>query len=159
MSMIRRTGIPVAALSIVAAMTLTACGSDADTATPAGGGGNGAMSVKILEPASGASVALPMNVKVESSVKLDKTETGEHHVHVYFDNNEDDYLIMEATSGQITDTPKVTPGQHVMHVSLRNADHSPAGVETQIPVTVTGGGGGAPTPADTEDDGGGPYGY
>jgi hypothetical protein len=155
--MIRRTGIPVAALSIAAAMTLTACGSDAGTGAPKGGSNGGAMTVKILEPASGASVSLPMNVKVESSVKLDKTETGEHHVHVYFDDNEDDYLVLEAASGQVTDTPKVTPGQHIMHVSLRNADHSPAGAETQIPVTVTGGG--APAPTQSEDNGGGPYGY
>lgn len=140
-----------------AALLLAACGSDADTASPPAGGGGG-MSVSILEPASGATVSLPMTVKVKSSVKLAATETGEHHVHVYFDDNADDYLVVESDTVQLTDKPKVTPGSHVMHVSLRNADHSAAGAETQIPVTVGAGGGVAPTSSPTEDDSG-QYGY
>lgn len=157
----RRAGVPAAILS-AAVLLLAACGGgDADTgAPPAGGGGNGAMTVSIAEPASGATVSSPLNVKVNSSVELGPTDSGKHHVHIFLDGNDSDYLLVESTSGQLTDKPQLTPGSHTLHVSLRNADHSPAGAETQIPITV-GAGGGAPAPASTPpDDGGeGPYGY
>lgn len=156
----RRAGVPAAILS-AGVLLLAACGGgDAESgAPPAGGGGGGGMTVSIVEPASGATVNTPLNVKVDSSVELGTTDSGKHHVHVFLDGDDSNYLLVESTSGQITNKPQLTPGSHTLHVSLRNADHSPAGAETQIPITV-GAGGGAPAPASTPpDEGEDPYGY
>jgi hypothetical protein len=64
-------------------------------------------------------------------------DTGRHHAHIWFDDHADDYRVVEAPTVEITDLPA---GQHVMHVSLRNANRTPTGAETQLPITV----GGAP---------------
>ena len=145
-------------MTVAAATTLTACCSDSGAGAPSSSGGS--MSLSITEPASGASVSAPFGVKVNTNVDLGTTDTGKHHLHVYLDNNSSDYLKVYATSGQITSVPKLTPGQHVLHVSLRNADHSPAGAEAQVPITITGTGSGtAPSSSPTDNGGGGAYGY
>lgn len=118
---------------------------------------------------------MPFSVKVQSSVPLGPTESGLHHVHMWFDDDEADYLVVESDQGQITSTdsdwfshkaPSLSPGSHTVHVSLRNANHSPAGAETQVTVMIGGAGASpaattsAPAPAAT---GGGspddPYNY
>ena len=50
----------------------------------------------MVEPASGAKVATPFQVRVDSSVPLGPSESGQHHVHIWFDDNDDDYLVVEA---------------------------------------------------------------
>lgn len=139
------------ALGAAAALmaTLTACGG-----TDSSAGGDSGLSVTVVEPVSGAAVAVPFTVKVDSSVPLGPTESGKHHVHIWFDDNEADYLVVESDTVQITDTPA---GQHTMHVSLRNANHSPAGAEATTPVTIGGGPGGSTTPASSPTTN--PYGY
>jgi hypothetical protein len=145
-------------VTVAAATTLTACGSDSGAGAPSSSGGS--MSLSIAEPASGASLAAPFNLKVNTNVDLGTTDTGKHHLHVYLDNNSNDYLKVYSPSGGITTLPKLTPGQHVLHVSLRNADHSPAGAEAQVPITITGTSGGtAPSSSPTDNGGGGAYGY
>ncbi|PWU56108.1 hypothetical protein DLJ47_07655 [Micromonospora sp. S4605] len=137
--------------------TLTAC-TGTNAATEGDGGGP---SVIVVEPASGATVPTPFTVKIDSNVPLGPSESGQHHVHIWFDDNESDYLIVESDTVQITAAPA---GQHTMHVSLRNANHSPAGAEATTPITVGGGGpvpsssaggdGASPTSAGTD-----PYSY
>ncbi|MFI5488986.1 hypothetical protein [Micromonospora echinaurantiaca] len=138
--------------------TLTAC-TGTNTATEGDGGG---LSVIVVEPASGATVPTPFSVKVDSTVPLGPSESGQHHVHIWFDDDESDYLIVESDTVQITDAPA---GQHTMHVSLRNANHSPAGAEATTPITIgssggpvpsssAGGDGASPTSSDTD-----PYSY
>jgi hypothetical protein len=96
-------------------------------------------------------------VKVESSVPLGTTESGEHHIHVWFDDKANDYQVVEADNVQV-DSGKLGSGQHVIHASLRNANHSAAGAEAEATVMVSTGGGApastSPTPTDT-----GGYGY
>ena len=155
----RRLVVPVALLA--AASTLTACGGSSDTAGPAKGG---KMTLSIAEPASGATVNTPFTVKVNTNAKLGTTDSGNDHIHVYFDNNSNDYLKVYSASGQVTTVPHVTPGQHTLHVSLRKADHSPAGAEAQIPVMVAKGNSSGSNPAPTTTSGsggggGGAYGY
>ncbi|RZU76188.1 hypothetical protein EV384_4818 [Micromonospora kangleipakensis] len=129
-------------IAIGAAMlaTLAACtGTNGAT-----GGDSGKLSVIVAEPVSGATVSIPFTVKVDSSVPLGSSESGQHHVHIWFDDNETDYLIVESNTTQITDAPS---GQHTMHVSLRNANHSPAGAEATTPITIGSGGVHVPSPS------------
>lgn len=128
---------PAAAAVLMA--TLTACsGSDSTT------GDGGDLSLSIIEPVSGATVAVPFSVRLESSAPLGPTESGKHHVHIWFDDNEAKYVIVESDVVQITEAPA---GQHTMHVSLRNANHSPAGTEVTAPLTIGGAPAGSSAPA------------
>lgn len=128
----------------------TACGSDSSGAASSGSGGaGGAMTLSIVEPADAASVQLPFTLRLNSSVPLGTTESGQHHVHVYFDGNDSKYEVVESDTVEISTSSKsaegLSPGQHELNASLRNADHSPAGVETKIMIQVGGAGGGQPS--------------
>lgn len=107
------------------------------------------MTLEITSPADGDSVEVPFTVEVASSEELGPIETGAHHVHVFFDGDDEEFLVVEGESVEVTDLPE---GEHVVNASLRNADHSPAGVETEVAVTVGAGGAGSDT-GDTGDDG------
>jgi hypothetical protein len=126
------------AAAVLMAM-LTACGGSESSAA-----GGGDLSLRNVEPVSGATVAVPFTVRVESSAPLGPSESGKHHVHIWFDDNESDYVIVESDVVQITDAPA---GQHTMHISLRNANHSPAGKEVTTPLTIGGGAPASPAPA------------
>jgi hypothetical protein len=125
---------------LLAAVALLAasCGGG-EGGAGAGGGAAGAGAVTILEPANGAQVQVPFMLKVKSDVELGPTEKGVHHIHVFFDGDDSKYEVVEADTFEVKSLP---PGKHAVNVSLRNADHSPAGSETKVDVEVTGGGGG-----------------
>jgi hypothetical protein len=137
---------------------LVACGNDA-----------GGMSVSIAEPMKDAKVSLPFTVKIDASLPLGPTDSGKHHVHLWFDNDANDYLVVESETAEITNGLKATlsgkpmdlaAGKHTIHVSLRNANHSPAGAETEIPVQVGTRSAPATTaPAEPETTSEDPYGY
>lgn len=109
------------------------------------GAGAGGMTLEITSPEDGATLETPFTVELDSSEELGPIETGAHHVHVYFDGNDEDFLVVESPSTEVTD---LAEGEHVVNASLRNADHSPAGVETEVTVTV---GTGGDTGSDTEE--------
>jgi hypothetical protein len=139
-------GLPrLLALTCVSAVMLVSCGGDGDDADP------GATGVTIDEPADGAEVAVPFSLEFSADDGLGPQATGNHHVHVFFDGDESNYEIVEETSFEVTG---LSPGEHTITVSLRNADHSAAGAEDEITVTVTGG---DTTEDDREDDGGYSY--
>lgn len=124
--------LPLVALAL--AGILAGCGSAAgDTSTDEGAG----MTLAIASPGDGEQVGVPFTVELDSSVPLGPTDSGEHHVHVFFDGDDSDYMVVESDSVEITELPE---GEHVINASLRNADHSPAGVETQTTVVVGAGG-------------------
>lgn len=132
--------------SLVAlALVLAGCGSG----TTAGGTTDATLSV--VEPASGATVSAPFTVKVNSSVPLGASETGLHHIHIWFDGNEAQYEISYSDTAQVTSAPA---GAHTMTISLRNANHSDAGPRVDVPITIGGNGSGTP-PTQTRD----PYEY
>lgn len=137
---------------------VTACADDTAAAGSEGGGGSGGQTVTINEPADGSSVEIPFTLNLDSSVELGPEESGNNHVHVYFDGDDSKYEVVESESVEITDaSPAVEglrDGEHELNISLRNADHSPAGFETSIMVNVGGGGGGQP-----QDDSGTGGGY
>ncbi|GAA4459547.1 hypothetical protein GCM10023170_059240 [Phytohabitans houttuyneae] len=141
--------IAAAAALTLAAGGLVACGDDGSAGS---GGAGGGMTVSVLEPSAGADVRVPFTVKVDSSVPLGPSESGKHHVHVWFDGDEDNYVIVESDTTQINAAPT---GEHVMHVSLRNANHSAAGVEATTRVVVAEG----ESVPGGEETGGPGYGY
>ncbi len=103
--------------------------------------GSGGMSLSITSPSDGATVSEPFTVKFDASVPIGDPSTGDHHVHLCFDGGSCDdvagSVIAYANSAQVTG---LSPGMHTIEASLRNADHSDAGVSTTITVTVSGGG-------------------
>jgi hypothetical protein len=145
------------ALASIVAMVAVAC-------SDAAGGNAGEQTIAIASPADGATVSIPFDVQLESSVPIGEPETGNHHAHLYFDTdtNAADYDIVYSTTWQVT--RDLAPGEHTIIVALANPDHSLAGPTQEIHVTVSGAGGsggGAPAPASpaapTSDPGGFPY--
>jgi hypothetical protein len=140
-----RAHLRLVALALAVCL-LAACGG----ASQATSGGSNA-SVKITEPSGAARVRVPFHIGISASVPLGAPETGDHHVHVFYDGNSDDYKVV---TGDGLDASGLTPGKHSITASLRNADHSDAGSEDTITVTVVGGSG------KTKDSGGdGGYSY
>lgn len=131
--------IAVAAIALLVA----ACGGDDGATTASGEGG---MTLSITSPDDDAEVSLPFTVELDSSEELGPTDDGVHHVHIYWDGDDSEYTVVEADTVEVTQAPE---GEHTLNASLRNADHSPAGVETEITLTVGSGG-----DSDTGDDGG-----
>ena len=144
------------ALASIVAMVAVAC-------SEAAGGNAGEQTIAIASPADGATVSIPFDVQLESSVPIGEPETGNHHAHVYFDTDTSaaDYDIVYSTTWQVT--RDLAPGEHTIIVALANPDHSLAGPTQEIHVTVSGddgaGGGGAPASpeAPPSDPGGFPY--
>lgn len=126
------------ALGIVFAIVVAACSSS--------GGGTQAgadqqATIAFAAPTDGAQVTVPFDVQLDSSVPLGEPETGDHHAHLYFDTGtaSADYDIVYGTTAQVT--RPLAPGQHTIIVAMANADHSLAGPEQTITITVGDGGG------------------
>lgn len=115
----------VAAVLLVTVAALTTGCSDDPTAT-----------VEITSPAADEVVTVPFQVTIEANVPLGSPEEGLHHVHIWFGNDLESYLVVEETAVEINNAPD---GEHQMFVSLRNPDHTFAGFETSVPVVVRGG--------------------
>src|SRR5438552_15614117 len=141
------------AVVVLASATLAGCGESADR------------SVKIVEPAEGATLNAG-DIKVAVEVKkfdvVDKIDQpakeGEGHVHYYLDVGEiptkdgEPAITRQGTyHAQATKEyvwPNVTAGEHTFAVELANNDHTPIRppVIAQVTVTVKAAGG-ATTPA------------
>jgi anti-sigma factor RsiW len=147
---------PVAVVALGLAAVLTACGSGAGGYNTGGGGSGSHLSVSVTTPRPNATVTVPFTVKLHSSVPIGATDTGKHHVHIWFDDNKNDYLVVESTTTEIT---KLSAGHHTMHVSLRNADHSPAGADAEVPIMVSGSSGASPSGSADTTPPGNPYNY
>ncbi len=134
------------ALAFALAFVVGACDAYAQ-----GGGGSsrgGDLTLSVATPADGAEVSIPFDVTLESNVALGPPESGNHHVHLYFDTDtaSSDYELVYGPTMRVT--RELAPGEHTIIASLRNADHSDAGRSQTITVVVAGVGGGAsPVPA------------
>ena len=155
MRKIRRLRAAAAVATVLAPVALVACGNNENNVT-SGDSGAGDAQLSILEPAKDATVTLPFTVKVKSAEPLGPTESGKHHVHVWLDSDSENYLVVESDSTTVSAGMKATlsgkplglaPGKHVIHVSLRNANHSAAGAEAEIPIELGSGTGMAPSPS------------
>jgi hypothetical protein len=118
---------------VLAALTLvaSACGNDADDVAAEDDG----PTLEITSPADGAEVGSTFILEVSSSEELGPTETGAHHIHVWYDGDESTYDVVESDSFEVTG---LSPGEREITASLRFANHSAAGAEHTITVTVTG---------------------
>lgn len=128
-------------IAAVAVLAIAGCGSGGSDG--GGDGGGDGPSVEILKPADGDTVSVPFAVAVDSSEELGPTDTGAHHVHLYIDGDDSVYEVIESGNGEDfevgADSPVLeglAPGEHTLNISLRNADHSAAGAEAEVTVTI-----------------------
>jgi hypothetical protein len=141
------------ALALALAFVVGACDAYA-----LGGGGSssigGDLTLSVAAPTDGAEVSIPFDVTLESNVALGSPESGNHHVHLFFDTDaaSSEYELVYGPTVQVT--RELAPGEHTIVASLRNADHSDAGVSQTITVVVAGAGGSgaSPVPATTPVD-------
>lgn len=126
----RRYGL-TAILALLAVTTPAACTQEVTSSAKP--------TLAVSEPGTSAAVSVPFTVKISTNVRLGTPASGDYHVHVYFDDNVNHYIVMTGETAEVTEAPA---GVHTMHLSLRHANHSAAGVETSIQVTI--GSGGAP---------------
>jgi hypothetical protein len=137
------------------ALVATACSN-------AGASTGGDMTLRIASPSDGATVSEPFKVTFDASVPLGQPTTGDHHVHLCFDGGSCDELSQSVIAyGDSVMVSDLSPGMHTIEASLRNADHSDAGVTATVSVDVSGGGQ-AGSQAGSSSGAGGPssgYGY
>lgn len=147
-----------AVLGVILLVGATGCGNEAADA-----GSGSEQKVTINEPTDGASIAIPFTLRLDASVELGPPESGNHHVHLYFDDDDSKYEVIESENVKITDaSPAVKgldSGEHKLNISLRNADHSAAGFETSVTVQTGSGGGSGGGGEQPTDDGGTGGGY
>jgi hypothetical protein len=129
------SGNPVRRYSLAAVIALLAVTMPAACTQEVAGSSRATLAVS--EPGTSSSVSVPFTLKVVTNVRLGDPSSGDYHVHVYFDDHVNEYIVMTSPSTQVTKAPA---GAHVMHLSLRNANHSAAGVETSIALTIGSGG-------------------
>lgn len=140
-------------IGAAALLAVAACGSNGSGGSSGSNAGSSGPTLKIISPAAGASVTTPFTLKVTSNEKIGPTSTGEDHVHLYLDGSSS-YQVVTSTTAKVSN---LSPGKHTLMVSLRHADHSPAGATAKVTVDVTGGSGG--TSSSSPSSGGGGYGY
>ncbi|MGH2445952.1 MAG: hypothetical protein ACRDGD_07930 [Candidatus Limnocylindria bacterium] len=128
---IPRQTFKASGIAVAVAILLTACAAGSGA-----GAGDGDLALSIASPADGAEVSVPFDVQLDSSVPLGTPDTGNHHVHFYFDTDisSADYQLVYGETGEVT--RELEPGEHTIIASLRNADHSDAGPSEEITVVV-----------------------
>lgn len=137
------------AVTAVAAALLAGCGGDGNA------GDGGGPSLTITSPSDGDSVPGTFTVAWDSSEDLGEPDTGLDHVHLYVDGASDDYTVVGGSEFELSG---LAPGEHTIEVSLQHADHSSAGAEDEVDVTVSGSGDTtSPSDEGSSDGGGGGY--
>lgn len=137
--------------SVLALLSAAAC----STASGNSSGTSGEPKVTITSPQDGATVTVPFTLEFNTGVPIGPTDSGMDHVHVFADGQTNNYEVVTAPRTTISN---LSPGKHTIGVTLQHADHSPAGAQAQITVTVSGGspGGGS---GGSSGGGSGGYGY
>lgn len=124
---------------------LAACGGSSS--------GSGSPTLDITSPANGAHVGSAFPVTWHASVSLGAPDTGRDHVHVFVDGHANDYTVVGGDQFMLKG---LTPGKHTVDVTLQHADHSSAGAQDQVAVTVgSGGTSGTPSPSASTGSGSG----
>ncbi|NUR28193.1 MAG: hypothetical protein HOV83_20520 [Catenulispora sp.] len=112
-----------AVIALLAATTQAACGK----------GSGSDETLTVLEPIAGSIVSVPFTLHLNSSALLGDPASGRHHVHAYFDDQTKNYLLVDSDNSVINKAPA---GKHTLHLLLRKADHSSAGVEVTVELTI-----------------------
>ena len=144
---------PLIGVAAAVALVGAACGGGAEA------GSGGQATLRIEQPADGAAVQVPFKVGFSSDVELGPPESGNYHVHLFFDGDDKNYEVVNGTSFLVRQMPG--SGSHTIDVTLHNADHSPAGAQDSVEVTVADPGGlddSGSSGGGNDDDKGG-YGY
>ena len=121
---------------LVLVLTAVACGGGPADVGSGGPDADAQRNFTIASPDDGGTVESPLTLNFTSREPLGPPESGAFHVHVFFDGNEDEYEVVTTSTFE---AKGLSPGEHVIAASLRNADHSAAGVDDEITVTVVGG--------------------
>jgi hypothetical protein len=140
---------------ILVALVGASCGGG-DDGGGSGGGAGGGGGFGIAAPEDGAEVSSTFSLEISSDEELGAPDTGLHHVHVWYDGNANDYTVVESSTFEVNG---LESGEHTITASLRNADHSEAGAEDEITVTVGGGAGGGGGGQDKDGGGDDNYNY
>ena len=138
------------------ALISVACGNSNDNSTGASGQAQGKPTLSIASPADGASVKQPFTIHLSTNATLGTPDSGNYHVHLYYDGDQTNYDKVYSDSFEVS---SLSPGKHTIVASLRNADHSPAGPQTQVSITVTGGGSSSGSSGNSGDSSNGNGGY
>jgi hypothetical protein len=145
--------LSLSAVAVLAGGLLAACGGSSNAS-------GGSPDLSITSPANGATVGSNVAVSWDTSEQLGPPETGRDHVHVFVDGHSNDYTVVGGNSFTVKG---LTPGKHTIDVTLQHADHSSAGAEDKVDVTVSPSGTAPSSPATsqpTQSSGGGSgYGY
>jgi hypothetical protein len=147
-----RRALAGVAVAVLGAGLLSGCG---DQSSAGSSSGSDSPSVTITSPSEGDTVGSDFMVKWDSNVSLGDPDTGKHHIHIFVDGATSDYTVVGGNSFEVTG---LSPGDHTVDVTLQNADHSSAGAEDQVDVTVSGAGG-SNSPSDDSSGGGGGMNY
>ena len=126
------------AVTALLALFAVACGDDSSS-----GSSGEDLSISVTSPADGATVGEEFEVDVDTSVPIGETDTGRHHVHLYYDGEraEGEYDIVYDVP--FTVTRQLSPGEHTVDAVIANADHSTTDANQEFTVTVEPGGGGS----------------
>jgi hypothetical protein len=143
-----RRALAGGAVAVLTAGLLAGCG---DQSSAGSSSGSDSPSVSITSPSDGDTVGSDFMVKWDSNVSLGDPDTGKHHIHIFVDGATSDYTVVGGDSFQVTG---LSPGEHTVDVTLQHADHSSAGADDQVDVTVSGSGG-SHSPSDDSSGGGG----
>lgn len=131
-----------------------ACGGDDDdddASTGSADNSSGGQTVEITSPGDGDAVdAGGFDVSFASSEDLGTTDTGKHHVHLFYDGSDTEYDVVETPTFTV-DT--LDEGEHTLKAVLANADHSLTDASDEVTVMVGEGGSGSGGGSD-DDDGG-----
>ncbi len=144
--------LALSATTLVALSTLAACGGSSDATS----GGGGSPSLSITSPGDGDTVGSDVEVAWDADVELGPPESGLEHVHVFVDGQSGDYTVVGGNSFTVEG---LSPGEHTIDVTLQHADHSSAGAEDHVDVTVKGSGGTEDGTDQSGNDSSGGYDY
>jgi hypothetical protein len=137
------------ALGLAAALAVGCGPGDGDPAGPAEPAlsdppatappGDRAPELAVTTPEAGATVTVPFEVRVESSVELGAIDDELHHLHIWFDDPSGQPLIVESGTATVEDAPA---GETAMIVQVHTFDHQPASDQVSVPLVVQAGSGG-----------------
>jgi hypothetical protein len=122
------TTLATGAVGALALGLLTACGGASGTED------GGSPAVTITSPTDGTTVGSDVQVTWKTNVELGPPESGRDHVHVFVDGHSNDYTVVGGHSFMVTG---LSPGPHSIDVTLQHADHSSAGGDDEVDVTVS----------------------
>ncbi len=124
-------------LLVALALVFGACdtGADDDEAEPLAeetAAPSPEFAVQISQPREGDELETPFVIRMQTTANIG---TGDYFFHIWYDDDEDKHQVVTEEQFAVA---HLEPGEHTIHVSLRNPDGSPAGSEDQVTVTISG---------------------